>query len=99
MRPSLCSVLVLIHDQTCCWVEEEFVGPRAVFAEVEHGLDCPGEIIKGPLYALTPKPVVLNEPQNGSLVRGGIVDEIHPGKGRNHEQRQPRTQAAASLSV
>src|SRR6266852_1032406 len=100
---SIVSISVSVMSQwfTRRRIEEELSRMLiVVIAETKHIQQGAGTHIEG-LGMANPAqlPVVFNQPQNRALVGDGVVNVVLLGEGRNDQQRQPWTVAAASLEV
>src|SRR6266487_3876500 len=79
----------------CRGIEEERTGTAT--REVEHSVKAPCQRVGGLIADATKVPVVLNEAQDGTLVRDRVIDEITLRKVRDDQQWQARTIATAIL--
>src|SRR2546421_4243839 len=91
------AALVLLDCCSGLGIQDEPVSARTILAEVEHVVqsarDCVGRAVANPAEV----PVVFDETKNGGLIGDGVIDEVRLCPGRNHEQGQARTKAAAAI--
>ena len=75
-------------------------GMPIVAAEVEHAVDRAGDGVERAVAdPLAAKPVVLDEADDRALIGDRVIDVVRLRPRRDHQQRQPRTVAAAPLRV
>src|SRR5712692_3379309 len=68
-----------------------------ISVEVEHVVERAGNRIVRAVSDSSEIPVVFNEAEDGRLIRDSAIDVVLLCPGRNHQQRQPRTKAAAAI--
>ena len=68
-----------------------------MIVEVEHAIELSGFHVAGVVADAAEFPIVFDEPKDGGLVGGAVVNVILLRVGRDHEQRETRTVAATAL--
>src|SRR5215831_18725402 len=96
-RSSVAVVVAVVSDRLSGGrIEEQAV--LTVLVEVEHLPQGAGLRVERLPSDPAEIEVVLDEPQDGRLLSGGVVDEVPPRPGRDHQQRLTRAHAAAAVA-
>src|SRR5260370_32404233 len=85
-----------LADCACLWVQNQSLTFRPAI-EIEQTVQGAGDGVRGTIADAPQAPVVLDEAKDRGLVGHGVVHIIALRPGRNHQQRLPRTVAAAPI--